>query len=171
MRTVSGMRHQSLLSISLLTFILVLLLAACVSNTNTGTGSSTSATPSPTQVKGYGTANGCPRDMVLAGAPTKANVIIKPSNSSSTIVVHDGDVIEVDLPFGHRWDGPTISQGVLELQQPAGYAWKATNTCVWRFIAKGTGTSQLNFTGRALCKIGQMCPMYVLDMPFTIQVK
>jgi hypothetical protein len=150
-------------------FVLILLLAACISNT--GTGSGTTATPAPTVVKGYGTANGCPSDMVLSGTPTKANVTIKPSNSSSTVIAHTGDVIEVDLPFGHRWGGPTISQGALELQQPAGYAWKATNTCVWRFIAKGTGTSQLDFTGRALCKSGQICPMYVLDMPFTIQVK
>jgi hypothetical protein len=149
-----------------------MLLTACGS---TATGAAIDpngpTTPTPTAVKGYGTSNGCPSDMVIGTAPPKANVTINQADATKTIAAQNGDIIEIDLPFGHKWGGPTNSQGILELQNPAGYAWKTSNTCIWRFVAKGAGTVQLNFSGRALCKSGEMCPMYVVNIPFTIEVK
>jgi hypothetical protein len=76
----------------------------------------------------------------------------------------------VRLPFGQRWNGPIVSQGILQLQAPAGYALKTNNVCVWRFVAQGTGSVTLNFTGRAMCKKGQMCPMFIMAVPFKIDV-
>jgi hypothetical protein len=180
MRTVYTRQRQALVSMSLLTFlVLAFVLAACGASSGGsstggpgGTGAAgSSPTTAPTPVKGYGTANGCPSDMVVGTEPAKANVLIRPSDTNTTIPAHTGDVIEVRLPFGQKWAGPNASQGILELQSPAGYAWKADKVCIWRFVAKGTGSAQLSFTGRALCKPGQMCPMYIMEVPFKINVQ
>ena len=166
MRTIYSIQRR-FFCISLL--ILALGLVACGSNAGTG------ANPccSPTTVKGYGAAYGCPSDAVVTSAPPIANVVIHSSQANTTITAHTGDVIEIQLPFGHRWAAritPQV-QSILELQAPAGYAWKANNVCVWRFVAKGPGTATLGFESRALCKPGQLCPQYVMYVPFTIQVK
>jgi hypothetical protein len=146
--------------------ILALLLAACGSNTTTGSSPSSG----PTIVKGYGTTYGCPSDAVVSN-PQTPNVTIQPSQANQTITAHNGDVIQINLPFGSKWSGPTTSQGILELQTPAGYAQKSINMCVWQFIAKGTGTVQLSFQKQALCKPGTLCPQYILVLPFTVNVQ
>ena len=153
---------------------LTCIVAACGTNTGTGTNTGSggsSPNPSPTAVKGYGTAQGCPSDFVVSTAPSAANVIVKPSQTNSPITAHVGDVIEIRLPFGQRWTGPTASKGGLEIQQPAGYAWKTDNVCIWRFTAKTAGTTNLEFQEQALCKKGQLCPMYIAEVPFAITVK
>jgi hypothetical protein len=177
MRTDSRGRQQAFWITALLAVMLILLLAGCGGSASSGgaggTASAPTATPSPApiNVQGYGTDNGCPSDLVIKNAPSKANVTVQSTNVNDTIVAHNGDIIEVELPFGHKWTGPTDTQGVLQLQQPAGYAWKSGNICVWRFVATGTGTEKLGFSGQALCKNGQMCPMYIMAMSFTIDVK
>jgi hypothetical protein len=153
-----------------LLLIAVLLLTACGSKSETAT-TGASPKPPPTTVKGYGSANGCPSDAVVTGETTKATVMVKPGNANSTIVAHNGDIIEIRLPFGHKWSGPTNSQGTLELQGPAGYALKNDKVCVWRFVAVKTGVTKLGFHGQAICKPGQLCPMYIMEMPVTIDVK
>ena len=169
-------RSLSSMFLALMLLTLAGIVAAC--GTNAGSGTSTGGTgaspvvnPSPTAVKGYGSAQGCPSDMVVGTAPSTANVVIKSTQVNSTISAKVGDVIEIRLPFGQRWTGPTTSQGNLELQQPAGYAWKADNVCVWRFTAKSAGTTSLQFHQQALCKPGQLCPMYIAEFPFVITVK
>ena len=74
-------------------------------------------------------------------------------------------------PFGQSWAGPTTSVGGLELQTPSGYANKTSKMCVWRFVAKGTGTAMVGFYGHAICTKGQLCPQYVLNVPFQVTVK
>jgi hypothetical protein len=138
---------------------------------NVTKGSTATVVPAPISVKGYGTANGCPSDMVVNAVPTKANVILQPSDVNTTIAAHNGDVIEVRLPFGHKWGGPAASQGILQLQPPAGYALKTSNVCIWRFVAQGTGSAFLDFSGRPICKRGQMCPLFIMNVPFKISVK
>jgi hypothetical protein len=108
---------------------------------------------------------------VVNTASTPANVVLKMSNSHTIVTAHQGDVIEVQLPFGQLWNGPSTSQGVLQLQTPYGYASQTANSCIWRFTAQGNGTTQLNFYARAMCKKGQMCPQYVVSVPFSIHVK
>lgn len=162
-------QRASVALITGLSLLLLLILAACGTNSGSGTG----AAPGSTPTKGTGSANnltGCPSN-AAAPATSTANVLIKPSQANSTITAHVGDVIEVLLPFGHKWSGPTASQGQLELQTPSGYASTANGVCVWRFVAKGTGTTQLNFTSQALCKPGELCPQYIMSVPFTINVK
>ena len=164
-----------ILAFSLL--LLTLLVAACGSNAGSGstggTGSTGSAPvkASPTAVKGYGTAQGCPSDLVINTAPPAANVVVKRLSADASTVAHVGDVIEVRLPFGHKWSGPIASSGTLQMQQPSGYAWKSDSVCIWRFVAKSAGTTTLNFTSRPLCKPRQMCPMYIAEIPLTITVK
>jgi hypothetical protein len=169
MRTVQIARQRSTwLLISLVT-ALTLVLAAC--GTNSGSApTSTGSTPPPTSTSAVNS-HGCPSNTTVSTTPTPANVVLKPSNSNTTINVHQGDIIEIHLPFGQIWAGPTTSQGVLQLQTPAGYPLESANACIWRFTAQGTGTTQLNFYGRAICKKGEFCPQYVISMPFTINVK
>jgi hypothetical protein len=168
MRTIYSIQRRFFL-ISLLSLALAFVLAACGSNAGTGAN----PTSSPTTVQGYGAAYGCPSDAVVTTAPPTPNVLLHPSQANTTITAHTGDVIEIQLPFGHLWRDhltPQV-QNILELQPPAGYAWKANNVCVWRFVAKGPGTATLGFENRALCKPGQLCPQYVMYVPFTIKVQ
>ena len=170
-------RSFSSLILALVLLLLTCIVAACGSNIGSGSSTGSSGTivstpvqVSPTAVKGYGSAQGCPSDLVVSTAPTTANVVIKQSSANSPVAARVGDIVEVRLPFGHRWNGPMIA-GSLAMQQPAGYAWKSDNVCIWRFTAKSTGTTTLSFSTQALCKKGQMCPMYIAEIPFTVVVK
>src|SRR6266566_7154322 len=164
MRTVQIDRRKSIWLIISLATALAFILTACGTNSSSGSGStSTGTTPvSP---------HGCPSNAVVGTTSTQANVVLKMSNSNTAVNAHQGDVIEIQLPFGQLWNGPTTSQGVLQLQTPYGYASQTANACIWGFNAQGIGTTQLNFYGRAMCKKGQMCPQYVVSVPFSIQVK
>ncbi len=156
--------------------LLIVLVTACGSNgggTTTGSGGSGGKTPtaSPTAVKGYGSALGCPSDVVMTNLPPSPNVVIQASQSNSTVTTSVGSTIEVHLPFGHKWQGPVSTSSVLQLQQPAGYALKSQNVCVWRFVAKTAGTTKIAFTSQALCKTGELCPMYIAVFSFNLDVK
>lgn len=176
MRTVSGKRWQILLGSCLL--LLALVLASCGASTGTGTstggngavGATAGVGSSPTPVKGYGTGYGCPSDAVVTSTSPAAR-IIQLKDTNTVITVSNGATIEVQLPFGQKWLGPTSKQGPLVEQQPAGYASKNVNACVWRFVAKATGTAQLEFNGMALCQHSKACPMYIMAVPFTIKVQ
>lgn len=157
--------------------ILVFVLTACGAHSGTTVGSNgehnPASPPTPTTaiIAGYGTANGCPSNAVVSSPPSKADVIVQTPQAQASIAAHTGNSIEVRLPFGQKWMGPLHSQGVLELQTPSGYADKTDHMCVWRFVSKGTGTTQLTFSGEALCKPRQMCPMYIRNIPITITIK
>ena len=166
MSSIRQARHRFFL-VGALAFVVILTLAACGTNTGAGSGSgkaSSSPTVTASQV-------GCPDSTVMNTTPSPANIVLKPSNSNSTITAQVGNVIEVDLPFGQRWSGPLISQGGLSLQQPAGFALTTTKMCVWRFTAQSAGTTQLKFTGQAICGAKQACPLYIMLLPYTIVVK
>jgi len=168
MRMVQIDRRKSLWLIISLATALAFILTAC--GTNSGSSStSTGTTPVPISTS---TPNsyGCPSNAVVGTTSTPANIVLKMPNSNTTVVAHHGDVIEIQLPFGQVWNGPTTSQGVLQLQTPYGYASQTTNSCIWRFTAQGAGSTQLNFYGKAICKKGQMCPQYVVSVPFSIHV-
>ena len=168
MRMVQIDRRKSLWLIISLATALAFILTAC--GTSSGSSStSTGTTPVPISTS---TPNsyGCPSNAVVGTTSTPANIVLKMPNSNTTVVAHHGDVIEIQLPFGQVWNGPTTSQGVLQLQTPYGYASQTTNSCIWRFTAQGAGSTQLNFYGKAICKKGQMCPQYVVSVPFSIHV-
>jgi len=164
------MRRQSILFIVPIVLLLAFVLAACGTNSGSSTGSTGSTpTSAPTTVKD--TATGCPNTAVINPPPANPNVTIRLTNSNGTIVAHNGDLIEVRLPFGQQWSAPTTAGNVLQLQTPAGYAVSADKVCIWHFIAKNTGTAELSFSSKAICKAGQMCPLYIMRVPFTIDVK
>jgi hypothetical protein len=170
MRTVQIDRRKSLWLIISLATALAFILTACGTNSNSGSSStSTGTNPAPIATS---TPNsyGCPSNTVVNTASPPANVVLKTSNSNSMVTAHQGDVIEIQLPFGQLWNGPTASQGALQLQTPYGYVSQTANSCIWRFTAQGAGTTQLNFYGRAICKKGQLCPQYVISVPFSIHV-
>jgi hypothetical protein len=166
-----GSRKTLWLIISLAT-ALAFVLTACGSNASSSSGSgstSTGTTPTPIATSAAN-AYGCPNNTVINTASTPANIVLKTSNSNKMVTAHQGDVIEIQLPFGQVWHGPTTSQGALQLQTPYGYVSQTENSCIWRFTAKGVGTTQLNFFGRAICIKGKMCPQYVVSVPFSIHV-
>jgi hypothetical protein len=170
MRTVQIDRRKSLWLIISLATALAFILTACGTNSNSGSSSnSNGTTPAPIATSTVNS-HGCPSNAVVNTASTPANVVLKTSNSNATVTAHQGDVIEIQLPFGQLWNGPTTSQGVLQLQTPYGYVSQTANSCIWRFTAQGAGTTQLNFFGRAICKKGQLCPQYVISVPFSIHV-
>ncbi|HTK11747.1 MAG TPA: hypothetical protein VL485_31535 [Ktedonobacteraceae bacterium] len=158
-------------------FGLAIMLAACGQGAD-GPGSpngnnapTAQPAPSSTTVNGSNVASGCPSNVVMTNIPTKANVTIQESMAKDNIVAHMGDIVEVRLPFGQKWSGPTASQGVLQIQDPAGYALQSDHVCIWRFQAKGSGLTPLNFTGRAICTPGKMCPLYVQSISFNVNVQ
>lgn len=155
-----------------LALVLILAFSACGTNT-TSTGNSPSASgPTPTATQSQANANGCPNNTVVTTPPAPASVTLTSANSGKTVEVKKGDTIEIDLSFGHLWQGPTsLSQDLLTMQSPAGYASTTAKACVWRFVATGTGIAHLSFDGRPICKKGQLCPMYILAMPFTFDIK
>jgi hypothetical protein len=175
MRKAYGIRCGSFWFAITVALLAALTLAACGnSSTSTGSGASSSSpapTATPTSVKGYGTSHGCPSDVVVNSAPGGSAVVVKASQNQQTITVRKGDTVIFELPFGQRWYNPSGSQGVLEMQQPSGYALQSAKVCVWRFVAQGTGQTSLIFTAQALCKPNQACPQYVLQLSFTINVK
>jgi len=151
--------------------LIVLVLAACGSNTSTGsTSPGAGSTPVAATPTTTASASGCP-GTVMTTSPSPAKIVLKQSDSNATITAHVGDVVEVDLPFGQTWTGPTVSQGELQLQGPAGYALPTSKMCVWRFTAQSAGTTQVEFYGKAICQKGQMCPLYVMRIPYTIVIK
>ena len=168
MRSVQSVQRRTWFALGSFLVLLVFALAACGSNTSGGsttTGAGSTATP-PATASAYG----CP-GTVMTTAPSPAKIVLKQSDSNSTITAHVGDVVEIDLPFGQTWTGPTASQGELQLQGPAGYAVTASKMCVWRFTAQSAGTTQVEFYGKAICQKGQMCPLYIMRIPYTIVVK
>jgi hypothetical protein len=170
MRMVQINRRKSVWLIISLATALTFILTACGTNSNSGSSSiSTGTTPVPVATS-TPNSNGCPSNAVVGTTATPANVVLKMSNSKTTVTAHQGDVIEIQLPFGQAWNGPTTSQGALQLQTPYGYASRTANSCIWRFTAQVAGATQLNFYGKALCKKGQMCPQYVVSVPFSIDV-
>lgn len=168
MRSVQSLQRRTWFALGSILVLLVFVLAACGSNTGGGTtttGAGSTPTP-PTTASTYG----CP-GTVMTTVPSPAKIVLKQSDSNTTITAQVGDVVEIDLPFGQTWTGPTASQGELQLQGPAGYAVTASKMCVWRFTAQSTGTTQVEFYGKAICQKGQLCPLYIMRIPYTIVVK
>ena len=156
----------------LISFCILLLLGALAVYTLTLTQPAhTHAAAVPITANGYGTAHGCPSNSVGSQTARASTVIVTPQQANSTILAHPGNLIEFHFPFGQRWSGPTTSQGNLRLLPPAGYANSTGQVCVWRFIATRQGTTRLNFTGGPLCQPGQVCPFFVMLLPFTIKVQ
>lgn len=140
-----------------------------------GTTGSSKAAPvaTPTSagmVSDLGSAQGCPNGTVAGSMPKATITVAMPGGQEPTVFAHIGDVIEFRFPFGKRWGGPFTSQGNLTLQQPPGYTVVADKVCVWRFTAERSGTTELHFTSRPLCKPGEMCALYILDVPVIVVV-
>jgi hypothetical protein len=162
-------QRRSLLSISGLLLMFVFVLAACGTNTTVGSGSQAGKTPTPTATHQASTSS-CPGS-ASDTTQTPANVVLTKKDTGKTVNISKGQIVEVRLEQGLSWSGPAkLDSSILELQGTAGAASASDHTCVWRFIAVGTGKAQLSFTGRPICKKGQMCPMYIMAVPFTVEV-
>lgn len=171
MRAIHAFRQKMCVFIVLFIVICAFVLTAC-GKISTGKGAEPTPLPTPTSgtVQGYGTAFGCPSDVVVSTAPAPANVTVRPGQGQTTFYAHKDDVIEIQMPFGVAWRGPITSGEVLQLQFPSGYVWKPSNACIWHFVARGVGTAKLTFFGSALCKKPGLCaPSEIFDA-FTIKV-
>ena len=152
-----------------LVVLLAFALAGCGSGQGSGPGSS--PTPTPTSGQGYGAVHGCPSDTVVTPQPPAANVTVTLTHANRTLTAHPGDTIEIQMPYRLRWAGPVMSGLGLRVQAPAGYASLSRGMCIWRLNALQAGTTTLTFSAMALCLVGQLCPQFVLAVPFTIEVK
>lgn len=163
-------QRRSLLSIGGFLLMFIFVLAACGTNTTVGSGSQAGKTPTPTATHQAST-GGCPGGSTSDTTQTPANVVLTNKDTGKTVNISKGQAVEVRLAQGLNWSGPAkLDSSVLELQGTAGSASTSDHTCVWRFLAVGAGKAQLSFTGRPICKKGQMCPMYIMAVPFTIEV-
>jgi hypothetical protein len=151
MRRVHLASQKQLFLMVSLAALLTLVLVACGSTGGPGPGTGSTPTPTPTSGGGYGTVHGCPSDAVVTPAPPAANVTVKLSDANTPITARVGEVIEIQLPFGLRWTGPTISGGGLSLQTPAGYASPAMGMCLWRLNALSARTGQAISQRRQVC--------------------
>jgi hypothetical protein len=165
------MQSKSFWFVSSLLLTLTLLLSAC-GNAGTSTGSSASSpTPQPTVSQTQATADGCPTKTTVGSLPP-ANVTLKSAQANATVSANPGDIIELDMAFGHNWQNPmVVPAGLLNIQSTAGSVSTTAKACIWRFTATGAGTVQINFTGRPICGMGQLCPAYIINIPFTVKIK
>ena len=175
MRAIDSLKQKKWMFIIFFVTIGAFILTSC--GTNSSSGHSTTAiasTPSPTPtvetVRGYGATYGCPVDVVVSATPAAANVIVRPGQGHTSFSVRQGDVMEVQMPFGIAWKGPDLSGGTVQLQSPAGYVWKPSNACIWRYIARNAGTVKLTFFGTVLCKKNLHCALAEVINEFTIKV-
>jgi len=171
-QTGSRRRCRVVVPAGVLILVLIFLLTACGTHTTTGApagGETATATLSPTP--GQASAHACPSPAVVTTQPAPAGVVLTSKNSGSTINVRKGETVEVDLPFDHAWSGPAdLSPGLLTMHTPAGYTASALGSCVWRFTTTGAGTARLSFIGRPICEKGQVCPLYVMAVIFTLDI-
>jgi hypothetical protein len=149
----------------LLNGLLLLMLGGCA-----GADKSSEAHVTPTATQSHGAQYGCPNNIVVTSPPTPPDIVIRPAQNNTTITVHLKDLVEMQMPFGHIWQGPTNSQDGLHLQSPSGYAWKADQACIWRFVADRTGTTEVTFLEKPLCRKGQPCPLIEILIRFTLNV-
>lgn len=164
-------QRRSFLGIGGFLLMFVFVLAACGTNTTVGSSPQAGTTPTPTATHQASTAGGCPGSSTSDTTQTPANVVLTNKDTGKTVNISKGQTVEVRLEQGLNWSGPAkLASSVLELQGNAGAASASDHTCVWRFLAVGAGKTQLSFTGRPICKKGQMCPMYIIAVPFTIEV-
>ncbi|HEU0002254.1 MAG TPA: hypothetical protein VFQ36_15230 [Ktedonobacteraceae bacterium] len=178
MHAIDAPTHTKWLFIVVFVTVGAFILTACGTNTSNNSATGTASTPSPTPsttptvqtVRGYGTAYGCPGDVVVSNAPAPANVIVRPGKGQTTFSVQPGDVLEVQMPFGIAWRSQDVSGSVIQLQSPSGYVSKPDNACIWRYVAKGTGAVKLTFTGTVLCKQNLHCVLAEMIDEFTIKV-
>src|SRR5256885_15662525 len=106
MRPIYAFRQHMCVYMVLMVAIGAFVLAGCGKNSNgtgvpgvtvaTGTtGAQSTPSPIPTSgiVQGYGTAYGCPSDVVVSTAPATANVTVRPGQGQTTFSIHTSDVI------------------------------------------------------------------------------
>ena len=138
-------------------------LAACgVSSTATGGGASTTTTANTT---------GCPAATQTVSRPT-ATVLLKANNTSHTVTLQKGQTVEIQLAFGRRWALFPSSTPSLSLQQPSGFGDASVQSCIWRFTATQSGSSEVVFNYGPVCTTAtKSCPQYEGQLSFTVTVQ
>ena len=170
----SGPQFQRRCFLMITALLFFQVLTACGSNaskpTSTNVPASHTSTPRLTSGSGTsGTKTGCPNHDNVTTPPGSPTLLLKPSATRQSYLAHLGDTIEVDLPIGIAWAGPMNATGGLQMQTPAGYAWKTE--CIWRFVARSTGTVKLAFDGSALCKKAVPCLLSEIYEEFMVVVQ
>lgn len=147
---------------------LLVALAGC-GVTNAGrAGSSASATATIQQgvIKGT-TVRPCPGPAGSASDVGTPALVLGPGKVNGS--AHVGDLIQLQLPTTQHWMPGTVS-GSLETLDPAGIQDDQLGICVWNYRALSAGTASINFTATARCEPPLMCPQYVVETLFTVQI-
>jgi hypothetical protein len=142
-------------------------LAACGVTSTTGGAGTTATSPTATSKP---TSTGCPLpNQMISRAP--ANVTVRPvSEGVKPVSITVGQIIEVQLPFGHRWALFPPGSSDLTVQSPAGYGDASVQSCIWRFQGAQAGSETLIFEEQPLCQSGMECPNYVTQIQIPVTV-
>jgi hypothetical protein len=142
-------------------------LTACgVTSTTGGAGTAASA-PTATSKP---TSTGCPLPTQTV-ARTPATVTVQPvTKGIKPVSVTVGQTIEVQLPFGHKWNLFPPASSDLTVQSPSGYGDASVQSCIWRFQAAQAGSEMLTFTEQPLCTSSMECPDYITQLAIPVTV-
>ncbi|WIG58463.1 MAG: hypothetical protein OJF49_001209 [Ktedonobacterales bacterium] len=161
-------RSAPLVAVALVALLFAL--AGCgVTNASSGrVASSGSATATVQQgvIKGT-TVRPCPGPAGSAGDVGTPALVLGPGKVNGS--AHVGDLIQLQLPTTQHWMPGTVSAS-LETLEPAGIQDDQHGICVWNYRALSAGTASINFTATARCEPPLMCPQYVAETLFTVQI-
>jgi hypothetical protein len=143
--------------------VLIAIIPGCASKGAT-TSASSNGTNNP-QV------TGCPGTKANVSWPQKPSVSLHAEQADTVTTVQQGQSIQFTFPSGSRWGLIANTTSQLSLEEPAGYYDAGSKTCGWRFMAKQSGTTTLEFSRQALCQSDAICPGVIIQYRFPIEVK
>ena len=113
---------------------------------------------------------GCPSAIADPAHLSSPDITIQEVNANGVINAHPGNVLEVDLPAGFRWNLAAVDTTMMSTLAPDGYFDSGRNLCVWRFATLHAGMANLKFTRQPLCHTGLACPPLIITFAYAIQI-
>jgi len=149
--------------------LLLLGLAGCgVSSTNTGGAGNVASIPTGGATKGV-THPVCPDTTTTVSWSSATSAQLSLAQPRATVTV--GQSVEVALPANLQWTySPTSGQGIVQLQQPAGYYDASRQSCIWRFVTLAKGQATLAYSRIAVCVPGTKCSQVAMAVPLDLTV-
>ncbi len=162
-------------TVGLILVAFALVLAGCGATAGAG-GSGAASVPTKTPVANHPGIPGTGLTVRPCSGPWghvadigKPAVVLNDAANNTTVTVHPGDLVQVQLPISWRWsfDG---NAGALTLVQPAAAQDAQADVCFWNFRAGATGTTTLHFSGNMVCEPNRACPALARIDTFTVVV-
>jgi hypothetical protein len=107
---------------------------------------------------------------VPPGASPSLPVMLDASAGGSTIQVHVGQAVDLDLGAGYSAPRSSDSGVLVEVGSPQ-ICTESEGCWRYHFQALRPGEVDLVYTQRAVCKSGEMCPMFIFLWTVHVQVR